>query len=158
MELGDVPAWLALALSAAAIAISVKAQRDGRRSADASERSAKAAEETLADQRRQEADRRAAEEAAAVPRALLRVTHVSRDLFRLHNDGTGAAHNVTFVEEDLPAVFRLKGAGDVSLQAGEAVDFLMAGAWGKPIPPQLFAKWEGQVEPLPIQVPPRGNA
>lgn len=86
---GDWPAWLACLAAVIALVISIRAQRDGRRSANAaeksvgaaevsveearlsrlaSERSATVAEETLADQRREAAERRAAEEEASRPR------------------------------------------------------------------------------------------
>ncbi|MFJ2477099.1 hypothetical protein ACIOWI_29695 [Streptomyces sp. NPDC087659] len=165
MDMGDAPGWVALAFAAAALYVSWKARRDGRRSADASERSAKAAEDSvaesrrsadaaeaaLADQRHEAERRRLAEEEAARPRAHLVLGHVTKDLFRLQNDGTGAALGIRFDDTDLPYVFKLRGTGDVSLNAGEAIDFLMAGD----LPPQVFARWDGQDEWVPLRVPPK---
>lgn len=169
MDTGDIPGWIALAFAAGALYVSWKARRDGRRSADASERSAKAAEDSvaesrrsadaaeaaLADQREEAERRRLAEEEAARPRAHLTLDHVNKDLYRLQNDGTAPALHIQFQEEDLPAVFRLRGAEDVSLEADEAVDFLMAGSMGLPMPPQLFARWEGQEEWVTLRIPPK---
>jgi pyruvate/2-oxoglutarate dehydrogenase complex dihydrolipoamide acyltransferase (E2) component len=169
MDWGDAPAWAAIVVSVGAVIVSLKARGDGnraataaensvtesKRSADAAEVSARVAEETLADQRREAAERRAAEAAAAVPRAHLKVRHVSKDLYRLENDGTGPALDITFEQDDLPPVFRLRNTGEVSLQADEAIDFLMAGTWGAPVPPQLFARWQGQDELVPLRVPPK---
>ncbi|MEU9861305.1 hypothetical protein AB0D99_10535 [Streptomyces sp. NPDC047971] len=155
MDWGDTPAWAAFVLSGVALWVSIKARQDGKRSADASERSADAAEGALADQRRAEAERKQAELEAARPRVELAVDHVNRDLYRLRNDGTAPAMNIVFEEEDLPYVFRLRGTGEVSLKGGEAIDFLMAGSSGAPVPPQLFAKWDGQDELVPLRVPPK---
>lgn len=80
---------------------------------------------------------------------------MDKDLYRLQNDGTAPALNITFDDEDLPPVFRLRGTGDVSLQPNEAIDFLMAGSMGRPMPPQLFARWEGQTEVVPLRIPPK---
>lgn len=146
MNWGDVPAWGALAVSGIAIWISIKARGDGRVSADAALRSAVAAEETLAAQQRAEAE-------AAMPRVHLVVSHIDKDLYRLQNDGTATASNIVFDQDDLPPVFRLRGTGEVTLNAGEAIDFLMAGSMGSAVPPQLFARWDGQDPAVPVRVP-----
>ncbi|MCM8555376.1 hypothetical protein [Streptomyces sp. STCH 565 A] len=155
MELGDIPAWVACVLAAAAFIVSWKARGDGKRSATASERSAKTAEDALALQRREAEERRQAEAEAARPRVQLRLEHVNKDAYRLCNDGTAPARNIVFDDEELPAVFRLRGTGEVSLEAHEAIEFLMAGSMGKPLPPQLFAKWDGQDAYVPLRVPPK---
>ncbi|MGW9437962.1 hypothetical protein [Streptomyces sp. NPDC055607] len=151
MSWGDASALAAVLVSIAAAIVAIKARGDGKRSADAAVRSADIAEAALADQRRLEAERRAAEAEAARPRVHLLVEHMDKELYRLKNDGTAPALNIVFEEEDLPYVFRLKGTGEVSLRGGEAIDFLMAGS----LPPQLFAKWDGQEEYVPLRVPPK---
>ncbi|MEV7110996.1 hypothetical protein [Streptomyces anulatus] len=106
--LGDWPAWPACLAAVVALVISIRAQRDGRRSADAaeksvttaeasveearlsrlaSERSATVAEETPADQRREAAERRAAEEEASRPRVALRVEYSGGGMFLLRVSG-----------------------------------------------------------------------
>lgn len=152
MDWGDVPAWAAFILSGVAIVVTWKARGDGKRSADASERSAAVAEAALAEQRAEAEERRRKEEEADRPRVELLCNHVTKDLYRLANEGTAPARNITFHQDDLPAVFRLNDGDEVSLNPGEAVDFLMAGSWGKPVPPQLFACWEGQDTPVPVRV------
>ncbi|MFJ6578400.1 hypothetical protein ACIQMY_20815 [Streptomyces sp. NPDC091368] len=153
MDWGDGSALGALLISGAALIVAVKARGDGKKSANAAERSAIAAEETLADQRREAAERRSAEEEASRPRVHLALEHVDRDVYRLMNDGNASALNIVFDEEELPYIFKLRGTGEVSLRAGEAIDFLMAGAGDAAVPPQLFAKWDGQQELVPIRVP-----
>lgn len=51
-------------------------------------------------------------------------------------------------------MFRLRGTGEVSLNQGETIEFLMAGSMGLPILPQLFARWDGQDERVQVRVPP----
>ncbi|MFJ2017153.1 hypothetical protein [Streptomyces nodosus] len=148
VDWGVAPAWAALAVSVGALWVSLKVRGDGKRSADAAERSALAAEHTLARQVQ-------AEEEATRPRVVLHLEHVDKDAYRLCNEGTASARNIVFQDEELPAVFRLRGTGEVSLNQGEAIEFLMAGSMGLPIPPQLFARWDGQNEWVPVRVPPK---
>ncbi|MFB7589347.1 hypothetical protein [Streptomyces sp. NPDC056169] len=162
MDWGDTPAWAAFVISAAALGVAIKTRGDGKRSADASEtaaaasvRSADVAEAALADQRRMEAEQRAAEAEAARPRVRLAVEFVGAYRYRLKNDGNAPAANVSFREDGLPYLFQLRGREGLSLSAGEAIDFQMRGAAGSPVPAQLFAKWDGQEEHLPLRVPPR---
>lgn len=117
---GDWPAWLACLAAVVALVISIRAQRDGRRSANAaeksvaaaeasgeearwsrlaSERSATVAEETPADQRREAAERRAAEEEASRPRVDLRVEYSGGGMFLLFNQGAARAENIRAVGE-----------------------------------------------------------
>ncbi|MEV5182882.1 hypothetical protein AB0K88_24290 [Streptomyces werraensis] len=137
MEWGDVPGWGALLLSIGALVVSLRAQRDGKRAADV-------AEKTLAREV-------AAEEEAARPRVDLRLEHEEKDAYKICNDGTAPARNIVFDGEELPYVFTLRGTGEVSLEPGEAMGFLMAGG----VPPQLFAKWDGQDVYVPLRVPPK---
>ncbi|MGW3100221.1 hypothetical protein ACWDCC_43070 [Streptomyces sp. NPDC001102] len=137
MGWGDAPGWGALVFSAGALWVSLKAQRDGKRAADV-------AEATLARQV-------AAEEESARPRVELRIEHGQKDAYRLRNNGTASARDIVFKDEELPYVFGLKGGEKVSLERGEAVAFLMAGS----IPPQLFARWDGQDEWVPVRIPPK---
>ncbi|MFF7313363.1 hypothetical protein [Streptomyces sp. NPDC008137] len=137
MGWGDALGLAALLVSVGALVVSLRAQRDGRRAADVAEAAF--------------ARQVAADEEAARPRVVLRLEHVEKDAFRLCNDGTAPARNITFDGEELPYVFTLRGTGEVSLEQGEAVEFLMAGG----VPPQLFARWDGQEELAPLRVPPK---
>ena len=39
------------------------------------------------------------------------------------------------------------------VRPGEAVEFLMAGSWGRPLPRSVLVSWDGQFTALPVQVP-----
>ncbi|MFJ2292128.1 hypothetical protein ACIOG7_10505 [Streptomyces sp. NPDC087894] len=180
MDWGDAPAWAAIVVSLVAIWVSYLARRDGKRSAnaaeasvteakrsadaaetsvgearrsgDAAERSAVAAEETLADQRREADERRAAEEEANRPRAQLRIEHRDEALFEIVNVGTGPAANVRCqdVPEDvnnLPEVF--------SLEPGESQKFWVFGGWADEHVSLLKMVWDGQEDVVRVRVPPR---
>jgi hypothetical protein len=160
MDWGDAPAWAALFVSVIAAAASIKAASSARdsvaetkRSADAAEVSARVAEETLADQRREAAERRAAEEEANRPRAELRIRHLKGAKWILVNEGTGPANNIVCVDGK-PYITRDWPEG-ASIPAKDAHEFTMAGASGAPIPSVLRMKWDGQEEPMPVLVPPR---
>ncbi|WP_329276981.1 hypothetical protein [Streptomyces sp. NBC_01451] len=155
MDLGDVTALLALALSAGAFVVSIKARGDGKKSAaasatsaEASVRSAVAAEEALALQRR-EAE---AVAEARRPRVLLSIVRVNGDTYRIQNDGELLANNLQFEEDGLPAVHTLRDDGPISLNGGEAHSFLMAGSAANPIPAQIRVSWDGQETPVAVRV------
>ncbi|MFJ8224933.1 hypothetical protein [Streptomyces griseus] len=169
---GDWPTLVACLIAGAALVVAFKAQRDGRRSATASEasataaqesveearlsrlaseRSATVAEETLADQRREAAERRAAEEEANRPRPRLVVERRSRNSFYLRNQGTGPAFKITMSERGAPYFF--ERVVDQDLAPGEGVPFQMAAADARPIPGTLYLTWEGQAEEVALPVP-----
>ncbi|MFD5642231.1 hypothetical protein ACFWIP_10765 [Streptomyces anulatus] len=168
---GDWPAWLACLAAVVALVISIRAQRDGRRSANAaeksvaaaeasveearlsrlaSERSATVAEETLADQRREAAERRAAEEEASRPRVDLRIEYSGGGMFLLYNQGAARAGNIRAVGE-YPAM-RSWPAG-LSLGENEPYTFMMAGDYQDPVPAVIKVVWDGQDEPVSLRVP-----
>ncbi|MFG2933666.1 hypothetical protein [Streptomyces achromogenes] len=154
MELGDIPARVACAFSAAALVISMKARGDGRKSAEAAVRSADAAEAALTEQRREAEERRQAEIEAARPRPDLVVEHTGEHRYRLCNYGTGPASKVTVLEQDLPPFVRELPV-DIDLAPGEAHEFFMRATMGGPVPPQIYVTWDGQESPVPLRVPPR---
>ncbi|MER5677382.1 hypothetical protein ABT081_10635 [Streptomyces sp. NPDC002238] len=169
MDLGDAAGWAAFAISGGALFVAVKAQRDGRRSANAaeasveearlsrvaSERSATVAEETLADQRREAAERRAAEEEANRPRAALSIEHSRKAVWQLINSGTATARNIRLEERPSALVRGWEEGDDVTLDPGEVHEFMMSGSMQSPMPPVLRLVWEGQDDPVPLRVPPR---
>lgn len=170
-EWGDAPAWAAFVLAAIAVVISIRAQRDGRRSANAAEKSVTAAEksveearlsriasekstaiaeETLADQRREAAERRAAEVEAARPRPDLFIKYRGGSQFHLINRGTGLAENIRVVEEH----HAMDPWGEVSLGANEVYPFMMAGDNSGLVPGAIKLAWDGLTEPVSVLVPP----
>ncbi|XMN09333.1 hypothetical protein ACK8N7_26485 [Streptomyces griseobrunneus] len=168
---GDWPAWLACLFALIALWISIRAQRDGRRSANASEtsataaqesveearlsriaseRSATVAEETLADQRREAAGRRAAEEEANRPRPRFQIEKIGRYQYQLRNVGTGPATGITVTPRTAP--YRMDAIDNVALMDGEAFPFTMMSADGLPVPRTLYAVWDGQVQEVALTV------
>jgi hypothetical protein len=179
MDWGDAPAWAAFFASVGAVIVSLKARGDGRRAAnaaeqsvteakrsadaseqsvvearrssDAAEVSARVAEETLADQRREAAERRAAEEEANRPRAVLRVEHRKKSSFEIVNAGDAPAENIRCLNRT-EAVNRLPES--FSLEPGEGQEFsLFSGGWGLQAPTSLKMVWDGQDEPKMLRVP-----
>ncbi|MFD8687820.1 hypothetical protein [Streptomyces sp. NPDC059651] len=157
-ERGDLPAWGAFLLGAAALWISIKAQRDGAKSVEeaklsrlASERSAAAAEATLGDQRREAAERRAAEAEANRPRPSFAIERATRNSYYLRNTGTGRATGLTLSAREEPYIFT--GVTDGDLAPNEAVQFQMLGAAGRPVPGTLYVTWDGQSEETSVAVP-----
>lgn len=171
LEWGDAAAWAAFGLAAIAVVISIRAQRDGRRSANASEKSATAAEasveearlsriasersatvaeETLADQRHEAAERRAAEDEASRPRVELRLEYHSGNLFQLVNGGRKRAENVRLAEAE-PTIDTWETG--LSLGENETLNFFMTGGMAYNIPGVLKFTWDGQPEPVAVRVP-----
>ncbi|MFJ4917628.1 hypothetical protein [Streptomyces sp. NPDC088726] len=162
---GDVGAWVAVVLALAALVVSIRAQRDGRKSADAavasveearlsrlaSERSAKVAEQTLLDQRQEAAERRIAEAEANRPRPAFTITRSRNNEFYLRNSGTGPAAGVTVLDRGFPDIG--ERPENQTLAPDEAVDFRMLATAGSSIPSTLYVVWDGQEEGVPVAVP-----
>ncbi|MFA3872633.1 hypothetical protein ABS735_02865 [Streptomyces sp. MMCC 100] len=150
MDWGDAPGWAAFVVALAAVEISRRARKDGKRSADAAVRSATAAEQTLADQRRDAAERRAAEAEAARPRVRLRIEHMSKHSYRLRNWGGAAATNISNVE---PCGAVDEWPDSLSLQPGEAHRFMISGDYDNLEPTEICVTWDGQEDPVVLPVP-----
>jgi hypothetical protein len=157
MEWGDWPSWAAFVVSVGALWVSLKARGDGKRSADASQtsaeasvRSAVAAEDALALQRQEAEQRRAAEEEAARPRVVLRIERLSKQRFRMVNAGDAPAAGVTVLD---PPRSSNGLAEPFELGPHSAHPFGMLGYAGAPIPNALRVTWDGQPEPVSLLVP-----
>ncbi|QLH20718.1 hypothetical protein [Streptomyces sp. Rer75] len=161
MDMGDVPAWVALFFSVVGVAVSYvlgkrsadaakDSAREAQRSSDAAERSAVAAEDSLALQREEAEERRR----AAAPKVRLVVEHVKGDRYRVRNAGDAVAQNVRFLGRDLPYAFTWPSSG-VTIPPDDSHGLRMPGASGKPIPVKLLAQWDGQPKAVPLSVPPR---
>lgn len=150
MDWGDAPGWAALVVALGALEISRRARKDGKRSADAADRSATAAEQTLADQRREAAERRMAEEEAARPKVRLAIQFVEGHLYRLRNRGDATAIRVT---NSSPCGAVDEWPEDLTLQPGEAHEFMIAGDMNNQEPAQIYVTWEGQADPVVLPVP-----
>jgi hypothetical protein len=151
------PAWaavivavLALIISAVSAAFSWKSLLRERLSAESAGRSAEAAE------RANRLTERAVELGALPPRAAgndglhearadvhWRIEHAQGNRYVLRNVGTDTAEHVEVDHEQLPPIHR-NLPRDAVVRPGEGVDMLMMGAMGRPMPNQLYLRWEGQ--------------
>ncbi|MFJ4009435.1 hypothetical protein [Streptomyces sp. NPDC090026] len=143
--------------SADAAEKSAKAAEDSvveaRRSGDAAERSAHVAEETLADHRREAAERRAAEEEANRPRPELSIEYRAGYRWGLVNSGTAPARAVRCLNP--PAAMKFKWPEDLVVEPGGVFTFLLMGSVAHSAPASLELVWEGQEQPRYLRVPPR---
>lgn len=166
---GDAPAWLAFILGVAALIISIWAQRDGRRSADAAVKSVEearlsrvAAQQSAADGRRaadaaeaslaleREAVQAAAD--AARPKVQLKIERAGSSRnpeIWLTNVGDADASNLSFAEDSR---YRVSGSLDSEFAAGQTARFTFSSGSQ---PDQLWFTWDGQSEPKPVAIPPR---
>jgi hypothetical protein len=159
MNWGDVPAWAAFVLSGAAVWISIKARGDGQRSADASVtaaqasvRSAIAAEESLAAQLRAEQEARDAAAEAARPRVEWDLERTSLTVFHLRNVGTAVAQGVTIPSAGQPGQGRHLPDGE-TLGPNEASRFEIMTSLGASTPSVIYVKWDEQPDPVAVRVP-----
>ncbi|MGW4850177.1 hypothetical protein ACWEPZ_02950 [Streptomyces sp. NPDC004288] len=165
IDFGDAPAWAAVVLAGGAFVISLLARRDSKKSAgaaveavtearrasDAGVRSAVAAEESLALQRQEAAERQAAEAEAARPRVSLALYWHGGQVFHLVNEGTAAAENLLLVTESEDIV---PMAPLTRLDAGEVARFMIMTGLGSEAPGSLEFTWDGQDRPVRLRVPP----
>ncbi|GAA3272709.1 hypothetical protein GCM10010493_58130 [Streptomyces lavendulae subsp. grasserius] len=136
--------------SAAAAAQSVE---EARRSADASIRSAAAAEGSLALQQQDADARRLADEEARRPRVVLALHFHRGSTWHLVNEGTAVATNVRLLT-------RFEGRApemrpNLVLDPGSVQPLMMVGSLGAPVPPVLEFTWDGQDDPVRLRVPPK---
>jgi hypothetical protein len=159
---GDAPAWvaavvavLALIISCCSAVLSWKSLRWERLSAEAATRSAEAAEranrlmeQTVLGQRVQLSGI-PSEEAfgdLTVERAPDVSWHIERpdeNRYVLRNTGTDVAEHVDVDPSQVGAITR-NLPQDAVIRPGEGVDMLIMGAWGHPVPNQLYVRWAGQ--------------
>ncbi|AZM46588.1 hypothetical protein DMB38_12880 [Streptomyces sp. WAC 06738] len=153
METADVIALVALVVAVASGIVSWRARVDAKRSADAAERSATADEAALAEQRREAQERRDAEAEAARPKPDLRVERPEQDdRYVLRNRGTGRATGVTITDAG-PAGLARRLPVDVTLEPGQGHEFLLLGSWQTDRATEVWARWDGQDEPVALDVP-----
>lgn len=164
MNWGDIPGWAGIVVGVGAAVIAWKARQDSakaaqesareaRRAADAAERSAAVDEATFAEQQREAAERRAAEEEAARPRVELTVDHVRGKLFALRNEGKATAEGIVFEPVPEGVITRDWPDGQLTLRYLEAHEFFMTGSLAASTPLQVWARWHGQPEPVALPVP-----
>ena len=163
----DIGSWITrdninFAVAAAALFTAAGAWRAGHRSANATEDSAAAARDSAAEAKRS-ADAAIhgveiansslqLQQAAMQPKAKLRIDRINTGVWRLVNEGTGPAENLSFLDEDQDIVRWYDPLGD-RLAVGESRD-LRAVEMGSP-PPFLRFTWDGHFAPAHIPCPPQ---
>ncbi|CAM3225310.1 hypothetical protein [Tsukamurella hominis] len=158
----SVAEWVTAVIAVVALGVSIGAFVYARRGTIAAEESASTAADALVENRRSAdaavaaaaaAERSAdlADEALHPPAAAqLVIEKAGGSTWVLRNVGDAAAAGVRCAD-DVGGLFRL--APDLTLGPGAGETFMMAGAWGAPIPPQLHFVWEGQDVPVAVRVP-----
>ena len=142
-----------VSLSVIAIVLSVRSLRWEKTSAEAAMRSANAAE--VANQltkqllTRENLIERSPDEPGNVQ---WEITRPSGNLFRLRNIGTDTAEDVTIPAETTSGITRGLPDG-ATLRPNEAVEFLIHGRMGSPIPHTVYLTWRGQEEPIAVPMP-----
>lgn len=116
-----------------------------RRSAEAAERSNLLAERALAIDGRTDTRR---DEAA--PNVRFALEKSSKNRWVLRNVGADIAEHVAV---ESPSAVTRNLPTDAVIRPGEGQDILMIGAFGSPIPNQLYVRWAGQSEPVAVPVP-----
>ncbi|WP_159046912.1 hypothetical protein [Streptomyces sp. XY66] len=176
MDWGDASSWAALVVAMVAAAVSGKALKHSKNSADsakksadaaersalAAERSAAADEASLAEFRQEASERRAAEAEAARPKPDLKVevasptpgmgVRVAQRRYILRNTGTGPAVNVTTVQAGVSGQCRSLPFG-VTLRPGEGHEFQTVMALGMTPVTAIHVNWDGQAEPVALPIP-----
>ncbi|MGW3811253.1 hypothetical protein [Micromonospora sp. NPDC005113] len=144
LDLGDVPAWAALAVSVGAIVVALRSNRHAKASAAASRRSADAAERQA----------QAAEAALPPPppQVSWRVEHVNRQRYVLRNIGVGTATGLRIDVRDGHPLVGLERE-EKAIPPNGSISFLIAASMGRPHPTELWLTWDGQDEPVAVPVP-----
>lgn len=74
-----------------------------------------------------------------------RIENPEKNRFVLRNVGNDIAENVELDVSRIDAITRDLPNG-ASIQPGEGLDMLLIGAWGHPVPNQLYVRWSGNPE------------
>jgi hypothetical protein len=154
---GDVPAWVAIAIS---IAAGLRAWWAGRRAREAMAGTAslEVSLQRIADiMQKGQTLRVHAEALSAPPRPAFTVEFVSDHSYRLRNVGDSLATGVTLNLPDFPAGSTRALPDDVELPplASTAL-FVIRGAWGDPVPGDVTVECDQLTEPVRVPLPPRG--
>lgn len=172
LEAGDWGGWAGVAVAVLTVAISLWQQRRqnrrqieaddiARRHAEVAERRVLATEEAL--QRLIEQLPAAVQAHAQTQIAADPVRHAeavtwqlerpSKNVFVLRNTGTETAAGVKVDVGDHPAGLTRRVPEDAVVRKEESVEFMMLGAWGKPVPREIRVEWDGAAEPAVLRVP-----
>jgi len=154
---GDVPGWVAIAIS---IAAGLRAWWAGKRAREAMAGTAslEVSLQRIADIMQESQTLSAhAEALAALPRPAFTVEFVSGHSYRLRNVGDALATGVTLKVPDFPAGLTRALPDDAELPPlASTGSFVIQGAWGKPAPGDVTVECDQFAEPARVPLPPRG--
>lgn len=151
VDLGDLPGWVAFLFSAIALFLHGRANRHQRISAEATVRSANAAEKAVAIQ---QLSLEAKAPQPDQPDVDWAVERPSKNRFVLRNTGRDIATGVT-VEPDQFQGFGRQLPEGAAIRPGASVEFLVFSAWGHPVPNEVYVQWDGnEYDPKPVPIPP----
>ncbi|MCW2286996.1 hypothetical protein EDF60_1647 [Leucobacter luti] len=140
-------------ISVIAISMSARSLRYERASAEASARSALAAERAnLLTERLLEREHLVERPADEKPDVSWTITNPSGGLFVLRNTGSDVAEDVTIPEDLMSGVPKHLPNGAV-VRPGDAAEFYVFGRWGSPVPHTAYVQWRGQDEPIAVPMP-----
>ena len=74
-----------------------------------------------------------------------RIENPTKNRFVLRNIGNDIAENIEIDVARIDAITRDLPNG-ASVQPGEGLDMMLIGAWGHPVPNQLYVRWAGHPE------------
>ncbi|GAA2990654.1 hypothetical protein GCM10017559_08380 [Streptosporangium longisporum] len=154
IDWGDASAWAAFAISLGAAGLAARGLKWQKISAEATVKSANAAEKATALTelmvKSQLAGKPDAHQGHDVKWSLER----RKDRFILRNVGTAIA---TDVNVDGKGIARVASQvpTDAAVRPGESVSFMMAGSLAYAVPDEIEVTWGGHPEPMILPVPPR---
>lgn len=156
MSWRDAPAWIALVISLCSALLSWRVLRWEKQSADAAVRSAdEAARANLIAERALDIGRAARTTAAdeQVPTEVAwRIERGDGDRYVLRNAGRVTAERVYADESRAPRINR-RLPNDSVVQPGAGHDMLLKGSWQHPMPTELYLRWAGQDDWVPVPLP-----
>ncbi|MBZ6085891.1 hypothetical protein KVH15_33450 [Streptomyces olivaceus] len=172
LEAGDWGGWAGVAVAVLTVAVGLWQQRRqnrrqveadaiARRHAEVAERRALATEEAI--QRLIEGLPAAVQAHAQAQVAAAPTRHAeavswelerpSKNVFVLWNTGTETAAGVKVDVGDHPAGLTRRVPEDAVVRKDASIEFMMLGAWGRPVPRQIRVEWDGAAEPAVLRVP-----
>ncbi len=154
---GDVPGWVAIAISIAAGLSAWWASKQARE-ATAGTASLEVSLQRIADIiQKSQALSPHAEALSAPPRPAFTVEFVSGHSYRLRNVGDAVASGVTLKLPDFPAGLTRALPNDAELHPlASTGPFVIQGAWGNPAPGDVRVECDQLAEPVRVPLPPRG--
>lgn len=151
---GDAPAWAAFVISIGAAGMAFRGLKWQRMSAEATVKSANAAEKATALTELMVKSQLAGKPDAHQGRDVEWKLERTKDRFILRNVGAAIATGVNVGGEGVARVSSQLPT-DAAVRPGESVSFMMAGSLAYAVPDEIEVTWGGHPEPVILPVPPR---